>query len=168
MKRSLALWTALATLSIAHLAFVCSAHRSGDDAKFSKLRVLLEESPDGTILVSEDQMWPNVRVPVQSLIDCNVTYSEARFKAGATISVKRLCFRRIPKNLPTILAPSYRYNTSREAAKETLDSQKMPSVRNVEHPASVVGEKSNCQIVEPTLQTPCLKNVSPAFRRLCC
>ena len=141
MKRTSALWTALATFSIAHLAFVCSAHRSGDDAKLSNLRVLLEESPDGTILVSEDLNWPNVRIPVQSLIDCNVTYSEAGFKAGAVIGVKRVCFQRIPKNLPTILAPSYRYNTSREAAKETLDSQ--PSVRNVEHPASVVGEKSH-------------------------
>ena len=94
-------------------------------------------------MVSADRKLPNVRIPVQSLIDCNVTYSEAGFKAGAVISVNRVCFRRIPKNLPTILAPSYRYNTSREVVKETLDLQKMPSVRNVAPPASVVGGKSH-------------------------
>ena len=141
MKSTSALWTALATITIAHMAFVCNAHDSTDDAKFSKLRVLLQESPDGTILVSADRKWPNVRIPVQSLIDCNVTYSEAGFKVGAIISVKSVCFRRIPKNLPTILAPSYRYNTSGEVVNETLDSRQMSHGRNAARPASVVDAK---------------------------
>ena len=137
------IWAALVTLSIAHIPFECNADDSkNDDAKFSKLRVLLQESPDGTILVSADRKWPNVRVAVQSLIDCNVTYSEAGFKAGAVISVKQICFRGIPKNLPTILAPSYRYNTSREIVHEILDSRQMSPARSAASPASVVDEKS--------------------------
>ena len=141
MTSTLALWTALATITIAHMAFVCNAHDFTEDAKLSKLRVLLQESPDGTILVSADRKWPNVRVAVQSLIDCNVTYSEAGFKAGAVISVKQICFRGIPKNLPTILAPSYRYNTSGEVVNGTLDSRQMSHGRNVPRPASVVDAK---------------------------
>ena len=168
MKSASALWTALAKFTIAHMAFVCNAHDSTDDAKLSKLRVLLQESPDGTILVSADRKWPNVRIPVQSLIDCNVTYSEAEFKAGAIISVNSVCFRRIPKNLPTILAPSYRYNTSSEVVKQALDSRQMSHGRIAARPASVVDAKPHLSIVEPTLRAPSLENVCPAFRRLCC
>ena len=155
------------TLSIAYLAFVCNADSSADDARFSKLRVLLEESPDGTILVTADRKWPNVRIPVQSLIDCNVTYSEAGFKAGAIISVNRLCFRRIPKNLPTILAPSYRYNTSRVGVNETLDSRRMSTVSTVAPQASVFEEKSDLSNRRTlsgkclsSIQTPVLLNLS--------
>ena len=137
------LWAALVTLSIAHLAFVCNANDSKNDWRFSKLRVLLQESPDGTILVTADRKWPNVRIPVQSLIDCNVTYSEAGFKAGAVILVNRLCFQRIPKNLPTILAPSYRYNTSRVVVNEFLDSRRTSTISTLSPLANVVGEMSD-------------------------
>ena len=141
--KSSSLWAALETLTIAHLVLVCHADGAKNDARFSELRVLLEESPDGTILVTADRKGPNVRIPVQSLIDCNVTYSEAGFKAGAVISVNRLCFRRIPINLPTILAPSYRYNTSRVAVDETLDSRRSSTISTLSPLASEDGEKSD-------------------------
>ena len=144
VHRKSALQVALLTLSIAHIALKCNAHPSKkDDASFSKLRVLLQESVDGTILVSADGTWPNVRIPVQSLIDCNVTYSEAGFKVGAVIFVKRVCFRRIPKNLPTILAPSYRYNTSSEIVKEALESPKRSSDLIAAPTTTLVDENSN-------------------------
>ena len=52
MKSTSALLAAMAILSVEHLVFECNADISKNDARFSKLRVLLQESPDGTILVS--------------------------------------------------------------------------------------------------------------------
>ena len=143
MKNTAAVWAALATLSIAQTAFESNADYSRDDLRFIKLKVLLEESPDGTILVSADRKWPNVRILVQSLIECNVTYSEAAFKAGAVISLKRVCFQAIPKNLPTILAPSYRYNASSGVPKESSGLPQVSSVRAVSPRTKVVDEKSD-------------------------
>ena len=136
--------------------------------KLTKLKILLAESPDGTILVSADGKWPNVRIPVQSLVDCNVTYADEIFKMGSIIYVKEACFRRIPKSLPTIQAPSYHYRV-----KENSESPQELSGRTYKTQTKGIDEKSGLKsrssrrIYSSSSSNECLSSIqAPVLQNL--
>jgi hypothetical protein len=122
---------------------------SGQSAR--QLQVLAGENPDGTLLVSVDYQWPPVRIAVQSLFDCNLTYPEGGLKPGSYLSVESSLFARFPIFRSMVQAPSHRFSHSVaemfEPSADQTHTSDGPDIRSesLDRRSIVAGEKSEDQ-----------------------
>jgi hypothetical protein len=93
------------------------------DKSTRRLQVLVGENPDGTLLVAVDEEWPPVRIPVQSLLDCNLTYPDEGFKPGSILSIESSLFARVPILMFMVQAPLHRVKHSVPEIVEPIANQ---------------------------------------------
>jgi hypothetical protein len=143
--------------------------KEGAGLSIRRLQVLTGENPDGTLLVAVDEMWPPVRIAVQSLLDCNLTYPEGGFKPGISISIKSSMFQRFPILSSTVQAPSHRMPKMVEPALMTDHGQRqspdgpLKDVRRAapHQDAAKVGLRNSANLCSQlTIRAPVLLNIS--------